>query len=200
LLAGLLPPQAGEVKLGGEALRGPDRRIGLAFQEPNLLPWRTVEKNLALPLELAGRPRADQNRAVAAMLALLGLSEFRRAYPPALSGGMAQRLSIGRALIAQPEVLLLDEPFGALDALTREQMSEELLRIWEHQQITVLMITHSIQEAVLLADRVLVMSPRPGRVLAEIPIPLARPRHLALLSQADFVALAAQVRAALARQ
>jgi NitT/TauT family transport system ATP-binding protein len=194
ILAGLLPPAGGRVLLDGRPLTRAQRRVGIVFQKANLMPWRTVAGNLALPLELAGLPLAERDERTRAMLELTGLEGFAGAYPGALSGGMAQRVAIGRALIHDPQVLLLDEPFGALDALTREQMSEELLRIWARHRKTVLMVTHSIPEAVLLADRVLVMGPRPGHVVAEVPIPLARPRSLDLLHQPDFVALTEQVR------
>jgi NitT/TauT family transport system ATP-binding protein len=194
ILAGLLPPDGGRVLLDGHRLTRAQRRVGIVFQKTNLMPWRTVAGNLALPLELAGIPPVEREERTQAMLELIGLEGFAGAYPGALSGGMAQRVAIGRALIHDPQVLLLDEPFGALDALTREQMSEELLRIWARHRKTVLMVTHSIPEAVLLADRVLVMGPRPGHLVAEVPIPLARPRSLALLHQPDFVALTEQVR------
>ncbi|MCL4239685.1 MAG: ABC transporter ATP-binding protein [Anaerolineae bacterium] len=194
ILAGLLRPTEGRVLLDGQPLTRAQRRVGIVFQKANLMPWRTVAGNLALPLELAGTPPAERAERTRAMLELTGLEGFAGAYPGALSGGMAQRVAIGRALIHDPQVLLLDEPFGALDALTREQMSEELLRIWARHRKTVLMVTHSIPEAVLLADRVLVMGPRPGHLVAEVPIPLARPRSLALLHQPDFVALSEQVR------
>ena len=194
ILAGLLRPAEGRVLLDGQPLTRAQRRVGIVFQKANLMPWRTVSGNLSLPLELAGIPPTEREERTCAMLELTGLEGFAGAYPGALSGGMAQRVAIGRALIHDPEVLLLDEPFGALDALTREQMSEELLRIWARHRKTVLMVTHSIPEAVLLADRVLVMGPRPGHLVAEVPIPLARPRSLALLHQPDFVALTEQVR------
>ena len=194
ILAGLLRPAEGRVLLDGQPLTRAQRRVGIVFQKANLMPWRTVSGNLSLPLELAGIPPAEREERTRAMLELTGLEGFAGAYPGALSGGMAQRVAIGRALIHDPEVLLLDEPFGALDALTREQMSEELLRIWARHRKTVLMVTHSIPEAVLLADRVLVMGPRPGHLVAEVPIPLARPRSLALLHEPEFVALSEQVR------
>jgi len=194
ILGGLLPPDGGRVLLDGHLLTRAQRRVGVVFQKANLMPWRTVAGNLALPLELARIPPVEREERTQAMLELTGLEGFAGAYPGALSGGMAQRVAIGRALIHDPQVLLLDEPFGALDALTREQMSEELLRIWACHRKTVLMVTHSIPEAVLLADRVLVMGPRPGHLIAEVPVPLARPRSLALLHQPDFVALTEQVR------
>lgn len=194
ILAGLLRPTAGQVWLESQPITHPQRRIGIVFQKANLMPWRTVYGNLSLPLELAHMSAAEQKRRTAAMLELTGLAGFADAYPAALSGGMAQRVAIGRALIHDPEVLLLDEPFGQLDALTREQMSAELLRIWARHRKTVLMVTHSIPEAVLLADRVLVMSPRPGRIICDLPIPLPRPRSLDLLHRADFVALTEHLR------
>ena len=194
ILAGLLHPTAGQALLEGQPITRAQRRIGIIFQKSNLMPWRTVYSNLSLPLELAGVPVEEQARRTLAMLELTGLQNFAEAYPAELSGGMVQRVAIGRALIHDPEVLLLDEPFGALVALTREQMSEELLHIWARARKTVLMVTHSIPEAVLLADRVLVMSPRPGRIIADIEIPLLRPRSLDLLHRADFVALTERLR------
>jgi NitT/TauT family transport system ATP-binding protein len=194
ILAGLLRPTAGQALLDSQPITHAQRRIGVVFQKANLMPWRTVESNLTLPLELARIPAAEQRARTAAMLELIGLESFAQAYPAELSGGMAQRVAIGRALIHYPEVLLLDEPFGALDALTREQMSAELLRIWAKHHKTVFMVTHSIPEAVLLADRVLVMSPRPGRLVDDVEIPLARPRTLDLLHRPDFVALTEHLR------
>jgi NitT/TauT family transport system ATP-binding protein len=194
ILAGLLSPSSGRVLLDAQPITHAQRRIGIVFQKANLMPWRTVYSNLTLPLELAALPPAEQDRRAQAMLELTGLQGFAETYPAALSGGMAQRVAIGRALIHYPEVLLMDEPFGSLDALTREQMSEELLRIWARHRKTVLMVTHSIPEAVLLADRVLVMSPRPGHLVEDVNIPLARPRSLDLLHRPDFVALTEQLR------
>lgn len=197
IIAGLLRPDVGQVLLDGGPMRKPRRSAGIVFQEPSLLPWRTVENNLTLPLEIMGLGRREQRKRAAEMLGRLGLDGFGSAYPAALSGGMAQRLSIGRAFIQNPEILLLDEPFGALDALTREQMSEELLRLWAADRKTVLMVTHSIQEAVLLSDRVVVMSPRPGRLVADIPISLPRPRSLKMVTAPEFVSLEVEIRTAL---
>ncbi|MBN1681823.1 MAG: ABC transporter ATP-binding protein [Anaerolineae bacterium] len=194
ILAGLLKPSRGQATLDSHLITRAQRRIGVIFQKANLMPWRTVYGNLALPLQLIGVPANEQARRTQAMLELTGLNRFAGAYPAELSGGMAQRVAIGRALIHDPEVLLLDEPFGALDALTREQMGEELLRIWARHRKTVLMVTHSIPEAVLLADRVLVMSPRPGQVVLDLPILLPRPRTLDLLHQPEFVALTERLR------
>jgi len=194
ILAGLLAATEGRVLLDGQPITAPQRRIGVVFQQANLMPWRTVAANLSLPLELAHMPGDEIRRRTEAMVDLVGLAGFAEAYPAGLSGGMAQRVAIGRALIHDPEVLLLDEPFGALDALTREQMSGELLRIWARHRKTVLMVTHSIPEAVLLADRVLVMSPRPGQIIGDVAIPLSRPRSLDLLHEPGYVALTERLR------
>lgn len=176
ILSGLLPPSSGMVLLDNEPVTRPRRRIGHVFQQANLMPWRTVLENVVLPLELMGKPQSERVAAAEEMIDLVGLNGFAATYPADLSGGMAQRVAIARALVARPEVLLLDEPFGALDALTRDLLAEELLRIWQAVHGTVLMVTHSIPEAILLADRVLVMSPRPGRIDAIFPVDLPRPR------------------------
>jgi NitT/TauT family transport system ATP-binding protein len=169
------------------------------FQESNLMPWRTVLDNIALPLELASVPKYEREQAAYALLPMLGLEEFAAAYPGELSGGMAQRTAMGRLLIQQPDVLLLDEPFGALDALTREQISADLLEIWARYQQTVFMVTHDIHDAVWLAEQVLVMSQRPGHIIAEITVPLQRPRKLEDAYSQVFTETAQQVRAAIGR-
>ncbi len=197
LMAGLLQPTRGRVCLDGQALTGPRRQVGVVFQKANLMPWRTVRDNVVLPLELAGAPREQALQRAEALLKLVGLAGFERARPRNLSGGMEQRVAIARALVHDPEILLLDEPFGALDAMTRERMSAELLRIWEASRKTVVMVTHNIQEAVFLADRVLVLTPRPGRVRAAFDIPLSRPRDVAVQFTMLFGELAGQVRAAI---
>jgi NitT/TauT family transport system ATP-binding protein len=194
IMAGLLTPTEGTVSLDGSAIREPQRRVGLVFQQSNLMPWRTVLDNLALPLELAGAGQARRQAEANAVLERVGLGGFGQAYPAELSGGMAQRVAIGRALIHNPDVLLLDEPFGALDALTREQMQLELMQLWAAERKTALMVTHSITEAVFVADRVLVMSPRPGRIRADLDIPLPRPRNLDMIHAADFGTLAHRIR------
>ncbi len=176
ILAGLLRPTRGEVWLGEQPLGGPDRRIGIVFQKDSLLPWRTALENVQLPLELGGWPRPAAARRAQALLEQVGLQGFERAYPRELSGGMQQRVALARALAADPEILLLDEPFATLDALTRERLNEVLVELWERQRKTVLMVTHDVHEAAWLADRVLVMSPRPGSLVAEIQVPLPRPR------------------------
>ncbi len=197
ILAGLLLPDQGQVWLGGEPVTEPRRQVGLVFQQANLMPWRTVLANVLLPLELLNTPSGQARAQARELLELVGLDEFSHAYPADLSGGMAQRVAIARALAHDPDVLLLDEPFGSLDALTRERMGQELLRIWRARRKTVLMVTHSVSEAVFLADRVLVLSPRPGTVAAALAVELPRPRELALLETARFGALVAEVRAAI---
>ena len=203
LVAGLIPPGAGEIFLDGQAQRGPQRKVGLVFQEPTLLPWRTVAANVALPLELAGTSAgtpADKIRERSAtLLDLVGLRDFAQEYPSNLSGGMAQRVAIARALCQDPDVLLLDEPFGALDALTRERMAEELLRIWGRSQRTVLMVTHNVAEAALLSDRVVVLSPRPGHVTDIVTVDLPRPRVPEMLTSEALQRVARTLRAALSR-
>ncbi len=194
-LAGLLHPDRGTVWLDGNPVTTPRRQVGIVFQQANLMPWRTVLENVLLPLELSNAGQLEAHNRAKALIELVGLTEFTNAYPADLSGGMAQRVAISRALAHDPDVLLLDEPFGSLDALTRERMGLELLRIWRAQRKTVLMVTHSVSEAVFLADRVLVLSPRPGTVAATVPITLPRPRLLNLLETAEFGALAGKVRA-----
>lgn len=197
ILAGLERPTSGRVLLEGHPLTAPQRRIGFVFQKANLMPWRTVLENVMLPLELAGVPEDERRARALELIALVGLSGFEHAYPASLSGGMEQRAAIARALVHDPPILLLDEPFGSLDALTREHMALELLRIWEARRKTVIMVTHSIPEALFLADRVLVLSPRPGHIAAHIPIPLPRPRTLDMLYDERFGELSAQVREAI---
>ncbi len=197
LLAGLLAPTEGRVIFEGESLSGPRRRIGFVFQKANLMPWRTTLANVMLPLELQGVEVAEARRRAQELIELVGLSGFEHSLPRDLSGGMEQRVAIARALSHNPEVLLLDEPFGALDALTRERMGVELLRIWEARKKTVVMVTHSIPEALLLADRVLALSPRPGRVRLSLEVALPRPRQMEMEYSPEFGALAAQVRRAI---
>jgi NitT/TauT family transport system ATP-binding protein len=195
LLAGLLRPIGGRVAYRGQPLTNPLREIGYVFQRSNLMPWRTVQANIRLPLEIACAPEAETDALAREFIALVGLDGFADSYPAQLSGGMQQRVALARALIHEPAVLLLDEPFGSLDALTRERMNAELLRIWNLRRPTVVMVTHSISEAVFLADRVLVLTARPGRVRAEFRIPLPRPRDLALTGEPAFIQLTRAVRA-----
>ncbi len=195
LLSGLLRPIAGQVCFRGRPLTAPRREIGLVFQRANLMPWRTVLDNILLPLEVAGVAQAEMLERAQALVALVGLEGFADAFPHQLSGGMQQRVALARALVHEPSVLLLDEPFGSLDALTRERMNAELLRIWALNRPTVVMVTHSIPEATLLADRVLVMTPRPGQVRAEFPVALPRPRQMALTLEPEFLRLTRAIRA-----
>lgn len=197
VLAGLLPPTRGEVFYAGEPVRGPQRGIGLVFQKANLMPWRTVLQNITLPLELQGVPLEEAYNRAQQMVELAGLQGFEHALPRDLSGGMAQRVAIARALIHDPKVLLLDEPFGSLDALTRERMGSELLRIWQARRKTVVMVTHDISEAIWLADRVLVLSPRPGRLRLELSVELPRPRLDEMRYTPLFGEIAQKLRAAI---
>jgi NitT/TauT family transport system ATP-binding protein len=195
ILGGLLAPTAGEVLVQGIPPHLTPEPVGLVFQRDNLMPWRTAAGNVRLPLELQG---IEDGERIAALLQLVGLAGFENSYPAQLSGGMAQRVALARALVHRPELLLLDEPFGALDALTRERMREELLRIWDALPVTVFMVTHSIQEAVLLADRVLVMTGYPGQITATVDVPLPRPRHLEMEGLPEFVFCVGAVRDAIA--
>ena len=197
VIAGLEPPAAGQVRLAGKVVDRPSRAMGIAFQDPTLMDWRTVEANVALPLQLDGNLKREALDRARALVELVGLSGFERAYPAQLSGGMAQRVALARALVHDPKILLLDEPFGALDALTRERMADELLRIWRAHRKTVVMVTHSVSEAVFLADRVLVLGPRPATITAEIAIKLARPRTPKMLGEPAFGVSALRVRRAL---
>jgi NitT/TauT family transport system ATP-binding protein len=186
ILAGLLSPSGGSASLRGSAIQGPRRDIGVVFQAPVLFPWRTVLDNVLLPIDVQGLGRERFMPAAKDLLALVGLREFERRYPWELSGGMQQRVAITRALIHDPAMLLMDEPFGALDAMTREHMNLELQRIWMEKKKTVFFITHSIPEAVFLADRVLVMTPRPGRIVDDLRIKLPRPRPLDVMTTPEF--------------
>jgi len=172
-LAGLLQPTRGTLQFNG--LESPPR-IGFVFQQATLMPWRTVLENILLPLELENEPMSEARDKAQEMVELVGLQGFENALPRDLSGGMAQRVALARALIHQPDILLLDEPFGSLDALTRERMWEELLRLWQARQTAVLMVTHSISESLFLSDRVLVLSARPGRIKLDLEVKLPRPR------------------------
>ena len=176
ILAGLIPASEGVVSIGGEPVTGPRRDVGFVFQRPALLPWRTVLENVLLPVEVAGGDMVAARVEAQSLLEVVGLGGFERRSPWELSGGMQQRVAMCRALVSNPSVLLMDEPFAALDALTREDLSLELQRIWSEHRKTIVFVTHSIQEAVVLSDRVIVMTPRPGRVAREIAVDTARPR------------------------
>ena len=197
LVGGLLNPTRGEVEFEGQRVVGPRRRIGFVFQNANLMPWRSTLENVELPMEIQGVNSVEKKRRAEEMLDLVGLVDFERSLPRDLSGGMAQRVAIARALVHEPDLLLLDEPFGSLDALTRERMGFELLKIWQLQRVTIVMVTHSIQEAVLMADRVLVLSNRPGSIRLDLAIPLARPRGLEMMHTPEFGELVDQVRSAI---
>ncbi len=197
VLAGLLPAKSGFVKLNGAPVLGPQHGVGLVFQDANLMPWRTVSQNVGLPLEVNVSENGASESRIKKMLGVVGLSRFSQSLPAELSGGMAQRVAIGRALIQEPDVLLMDEPFGSLDAITRERMGEELLRIWNLEHKTIVMVTHDINEAVYLADRVLVLSSRPARIKVDTPIGLARPRKPTLRYSKSFGQLAAKLRKAI---
>jgi NitT/TauT family transport system ATP-binding protein len=198
LIDGLLTPDAGSVEIDGEAIIRPDPRIGLVFQEPRLLPWRSTLDNVAFPLELAGWARGSREDRAREMLELVGLHDVDDARPHHLSGGMRQRASLARALALAPAVLLLDEPFSALDALTRERLNVQLQQIWTATGTTVVLVTHDVAEAVFLADRVAVLAGRPGRIAGEVPVQLSRPRALGHLDAAAVSSAASGIRELLA--
>jgi NitT/TauT family transport system ATP-binding protein len=197
MVASLQSPTLGRVAVNGRdpSEMSKSHRLGVAFQDHGLLPWLTVSGNMAIPFKAAGRS-VDVDR-VQALLSLVGLSQFSDARPSQLSGGMRQRVSIARALVLQPAVLLLDEPFGALDAVTRRQMNMELQRIWSEEKITTMLVTHGVEEALLLADRVIVMGGRPGKIVEIVDVPFARPRLPEIQRSADFHRLADALTAAL---
>ena len=197
ILAGLLPQTEGEAQLRGTPIAGPRRDIGVVFQSPVLFPWRSVLANSLLPVDVQHLGRDKMRARAMELLKLVGLEGFEHRFPWELSGGMQQRVALVRALIHDPALLLMDEPFGALDAMTREAMNTELQRIWMERRKTVLFITHSIGEAVFLADRVLVMTPRPGRIMDELKIDLPRPRGLDVMNTEAFGAYVKRIRAAL---
>ncbi len=197
IVAGLIPKSGGEVLIGGSPVEGPRKDIGFVFQQPVLLPWRTVLENTLLPIEVMGLPLDKYRERANEILDMVGLTGFADRYPFELSGGMQQRVSITRALVFEPDVLLLDEPFGALDAMTREAMNLELLRIWSKSGKTVLFVTHSISEAIFLSDRVVALTPRPGRLADTVQVDLPRPRRLDLMQTEAFGKLARRIRALL---
>jgi NitT/TauT family transport system ATP-binding protein len=189
LIADILQPHSGEVTLGGDTPRAArhDHALGFVFQSPTLLPWRTVRQNVELPLDVVGRNSTRRStRSTDELIELVGLKGFEEALPHQLSGGMQQRVAIARALVLTPDVLLLDEPFGALDEITRQRMNLEMLRIWAESATTALLVTHSIGEAIFMSDQVCVMSARPGRIVSVVDVPLARPRTLDMMRSRVF--------------
>jgi len=180
ILAGLVPATSGSVSIAGDPVVGPRRDVALMFQRSALLPWRSVLANVLLPVDVAGGDRAAARREAQELLELTGLGGFERARPYELSGGMQQRAALCRALISRPRVLLMDEPFAALDALTREELSLELQRLWQERRKTIVFVTHSIDEAVVLSDRIVVMTPRPGRIARIVSVQLPRPRSVGM--------------------
>jgi len=194
VLAGLLRPSAGTAEIDGEPVLGPRRDVGVVFQDPTLLPWKTVLENVCLPGRIMGLDRHAYVARAHELLQLVGLGAFAAYYPGQLSGGMRQRVGIARGLLHDPKVLLMDEPFGALDAMTREQMNLELLRVWQATKKTILFITHSIPEAVFLADHVIVLSPRPGRVIDILDNDLPRPRGFGMMATPQFGARTQRLR------
>jgi NitT/TauT family transport system ATP-binding protein len=188
-VAGFLKPTAGTVTIDGEAVNGPSAERGMVFQQYSLFPWKTVRENVEFGLKMRGMPRSQRERAARTLLGLAGLEAFEKHYPERLSGGMKQRVGIVRALATGPKVLLLDEPFGALDAQTRIIMQQILTNMWQRLKISVLFVTHDIDEAIFLSDRVYCMTARPGSIKAEIPIPLERPRQQAMMMSSEFLGL-----------
>lgn len=197
LVAGLEAPSEGRLRRGGEALDGPSRRVGVVFQEHVLFPWASVLENVLLPADVYGLPRAAARSRALHLLERTGLADFAAQRPHSLSGGMKQRAAFCRALLPDPEILLLDEPFGALDALTREELSLDLSRLWGELGRTALLITHDIEEAILLGDRVVVMSARPGRIRADFAVDLPRPRGVDTASSPRFQEIKREIRALL---
>lgn len=193
LVAGLISKSSGGLRVNGFEVSGPSTNVGIVFQAPTLLRWRRVLENVLLPGELLRLDRGETRRRATELLELAGLAGFEQRFPRELSGGMQQRVAICRALVHDPPLLLMDEPFGALDALTREEMGYELLRIWSERRKTCLFITHSISEAVFLSDRTIVMTPRPGRVKDIVPIRLGRPRHAEMKASVEFAELVQRI-------
>jgi len=201
MIGGLLAPSSGEIRIGERSLwHGAQRdstalkELGVVFQDANLFPWFSIEDNVALPLRLRGVPKEERRAKARELYALVGIGGFEKAWPRHLSGGMRQRAAIARALSYEPHILLMDEPFGALDAITRDQMNLELQRIWLAQRCTIIFVTHSIAEAVFLGDRVILLSPRPGRIDTELEVPFERPRRTALQALPEFQSLVQRLR------
>jgi len=194
LLSGLMLPTAGEIRLGGKVIRRPRSDVGIVFQQPTLLPWKTVIENVMVPVRVLGLPAAEYYQKAEKLLVLAGVGDFRDHYPKELSGGMQQRVAVLRGLINDPQLLLMDEPFAALDAMNREKMMVELQRIWMTTGKSVVFITHSIPEAVFLSDRVLVMTSRPGSIAEDIAVDIERPRTIDTMGQEQFIAITNHLR------
>ena len=195
IVAGLLPASSGRVSVNAKLVHGPLENVGMVFQAPVLLKWRSVLGNILLPVEFAKLDISQHRERAWSLLKLVGLTGFEEMYPHQLSGGMQQRVSLCRALVTDPQLLLMDEPFGALDAMTRDELDIELLKLWQEKKKTVIFVTHSIQEAVFLSDRVFVMSPRPGRLLENLAVDLPRPRTMEMMSAAQFGEYTLRIRA-----
>jgi len=200
IISGIIPPSDGAVRFDGKPLVKSSRQIGMVFQRPVLLPWRSVIGNVLFPIEMLGWDVAKYRDEAMRLVEWIGLGGFERALPNELSGGMQQRVAICRALIYDPQMLMMDEPFGALDAMTRDDLSVELLRIWTERKKTVVFVTHSIPEAVLLADRVVIMAARPGRILMDLAVNLPRPRSLATERRVEFQDMVHTIREAIYSQ
>jgi NitT/TauT family transport system ATP-binding protein len=188
-IGGLHPLSKGEIRIDGELVKGPRATSGMIFQDPNLLPWRNLKRNMMFPLEIKGFKKSDYDQRINSLLEMVGLTEFLDRYPRELSSGMQQRASIVRGLSYDPDVLLMDEPFGQLDCFTRDEMNLLIMRLWSETRKTIVFVTHNISEAIFLADRVLVMTPRPGRLAREVVVDLPRPRTLDMINSDKFIEL-----------
>ncbi|HTL29954.1 MAG TPA: ABC transporter ATP-binding protein [Tepidisphaeraceae bacterium] len=199
LIAGLDRPDAGDVLVNGKRVAGPGRDRGMVFQKYTSFPWLTVAENVEYGLKINGTPKEERDRIVAPLIQEVGLAGFEKAYPDTLSGGMQQRVAIARTLALRPGVILMDEPFGALDAQTRSGMQELLLRVWEESASTILFVTHDVDEAIYLADRIYVMCARPGTIVEDVPVPFGRPRDPSMKQRSEFYELQQHVLAGLRR-